>query len=226
MAFSIIPAAEPVLRLDLEKGGPGRVLGPMALSLVPGETVALTGPSGAGKTSLLRIVAGLDRRFEGRLEATERVAMVFQEPVLLPWRTALQNLTIVARVSEIEARHWMEEVGLAGLGGRFPGMLSLGQQRRLSLARAFASRPDLLLMDEPFVSLDPVLADEMMSLFERLITARPCATLLVTHVRAEAQRLAGRILRLEGRPARLVEEDQKAGAYFQLSASGVTTSRS
>ncbi|WP_439623642.1 ABC transporter ATP-binding protein [Shinella sp.] len=226
MASSTTPAVEPVLTLDLQGGGPGGVLGPMRLSLAPGETVALTGPSGVGKTSLLRVVAGLDRSFRGRREGTARLAMVFQEPVLLPWRTAIENLTIVARISRQEARHWLEAVELGGLGERFPGMLSLGQQRRLSLARAFASKPDLLLMDEPFVSLDPALAGEMMGLFERLIAKRPCATLLVTHVRAEAERLAGRLLRLEGRPARIVEEDQKAGAYFQLSASGVTTSRS
>lgn len=226
MVSSIIPTTERVLRLNLEKGGPGRVLGPMELSLVAGETVALTGPSGAGKTSLLRIIAGLDKRFDGRLETAGRIAIVFQEPVLLPWRTALQNLTIVARINETEAQHWLEKVDLGGLGARFPGMLSLGQQRRLALARAFASKPDLLLMDEPFVSLDPALVDEMMGLFEQLIAARPCATLFVTHVKAEAERLASRILRLECQPARLVEEDQNAGAYFRLSASGVTTSRS
>ena len=226
MASSITPAAEPVLRLDLGHGGPGRVLGPIALSLLPGETVALTGASGVGKTSLLRIAAGLDRTFCGRREATERLAVVFQEPTLLPWRTALRNLTIIARITEDEAQCWLEKVGLAGLGGRFPGALSLGQQRRLSLARAFAGAPDLLLMDEPFVSLDTALATDMMRVFEDLRAARPCATLIVTHVEAEAERLAGRVLRLEGRPARLVAQDQKAGAYFQLSASGVTTPRS
>lgn len=225
MASSTIPAAEPILKLDFERGGPGHVLGPMTLSLRSGETVALTGPSGVGKTSLLRIAAGLDRSFSGHRQLSGRLAMVFQEPVLLPWRTAIQNLTLVARISDDEARRWLADVGLAGLGERFPGMFSLGQQRRLSLARAFASMPEVLLMDEPFVSLDPDLASEMMDLFEQLVAAHPCATLLVTHARAEAERLAGRILHLEGRPARLVE-DQKAGAYFQLSASGVTTSRS
>ena len=225
MACSTIREAEPAVRLELERGGPANLLGPGTFTLAPRETVALTGASGVGKTTLLRIIAGLETRFEGRRFVPERIAMVFQEPALLPWRTAQQNLAIMAGVSDVEAELWLAEVGLSGLGRRYPAELSLGQQRRLSLARAFAAKPDLLLMDEPFVSLDPSLADEMMALFERLNAARSCATLIVTHVMAEASRLATRILRLEGRPARIVA-DQNTGAYFQLSASGVTTSRS
>jgi NitT/TauT family transport system ATP-binding protein len=104
--------------------------------------------------------------------------------------------------------------------------MSLGQQRRLSLARAFGSNPDVMLMDEPFVSLDPDLAEDMMALFARLRAARGLATVLVTHVEAEARMLASRIVALTGRPATLGAERQNKGAYFQLSASGVTSSRS
>ena len=224
MACSTNPAAEPILRLELRHGGPGDVLGPIALALSAGETLALTGPSGVGKTTLLRILAGLEPRFVGARHAPAQVAMVFQEPVLLPWRTAAQNIAIVAGCSSMEALQWLEEVGLGGLGDRLPGQLSLGQQRRLALARAFAAAPQLLLMDEPFVSLDPALADEMMALFERLRAARPCATLLVTHVEAEAKRLAGRILRLEGRPAQLVSGEPGGGPRSDWTVAAATLS--
>lgn len=202
------------------------ILGGIALDVARGETVALTGPSGIGKSTLLRIAAGLEPGFDGRREAPGRIAIVFQEPTLLPWRPALENLTLTAHVTPEAARAAMEEVGLAGHEQSFPGQMSLGQQRRLSLARAFASNPELLLMDEPFVSLDPDLVDEMMRLFARLRAARNLATVLVTHVEREAELLASRILRLGGSPARITEERQNRGAYFQLSASGVTSSGS
>ncbi|MCB1332196.1 MAG: ABC transporter ATP-binding protein [Roseivivax sp.] len=179
------------------------ILGPVSLTLARGETVALTGPSGIGKTTLLRVIAGLERNQPGAVSRPDQIAMVFQEPTLLPWRTLRQNLTLMLGIGAERAEAALAEVGLGGRGDDVPGQLSLGQQRRLALARAFAAEPDLLLMDEPFVSLDAALADEMMALFERLRARHPVATLIVTHDMGEARRLADRVLRLEGNPATL-----------------------
>jgi ABC-type nitrate/sulfonate/bicarbonate transport system ATPase subunit len=193
------------LHLMAADHGAAPVLGPLTLVLNAGETVALTGPSGIGKTTLLRICAGLHARWQGTLDLPGKVAVVFQEPTLLPWRSALQNLTLTTGCTPADATAALAEVGLADKAGSYPGALSLGQQRRLALARAFALRPDVLLMDEAFVSLDAVLADEMMTLFETLRRARPLATLMVTHSADEAQRLATRLLRLEGQPGRIAD---------------------
>lgn len=180
------------------------MLGALDFKVGRGETVALTGPSGIGKTSLLRAVGGLGGAVDGRIDAPERTAFVFQEPTLLPWRDARTNIRLTAKVSAATADATLAAVGLEGRGDDFPGTLSLGQQRRLSLARAFASEPALVLLDEPFVSLDPALADEMMDLFHAWQARSGAAALLVTHAPAEAARMADRILRLAGSPARLV----------------------
>ena len=215
------------LRLRGMSFGGAAVLGPLDLEVARGETVAVLGPSGIGKSTLLRIAAGLETRFDGTRDVPGRAAMVFQEPTLLPWRTVLANLTLTTGAGEARAREALDEVGLGGMEGRWPASLSLGQQRRLSLARAFLAEPDLLLMDEPFVSLDAALAEEMMALFEALRGRRELATLLVTHVEREAERLASRTVRLSGSPARIAEPPAyMTGAYRQSSASGVMTSRS
>ena len=191
------------LRLSLGGFSHGEtpVLGPIELRVAPGETVALLGPSGIGKTTLLRIAAGLQAA-PCTVERPERLAMVFQEPTLLPWRTALRNVALVAGVGEDAALAALAEVGLADRGDAFPRQLSLGQQRRLALARAFAARPDLVLMDEPFASLDEATRDDMLALTSRLLRGSGAAALLVTHSGAEAA-MADRTLVLEGRPALL-----------------------
>lgn len=192
----------PVLTLDL----PGitldgrAVLGPVKLSVHPGETVVLTGPSGIGKSTLLRAAMGFLPVAGGRVDRPARMGVVFQEPTLLPWRSCLRNITVTTGADAAAARNALADVGLAGRADAFPGALSLGQQRRLALARAFASRPDILFLDEPFVSLDPALADEMMDLFATLRARSGAASLLVTHVAAEATRLGSRILRLAAPP--------------------------
>ena len=184
--------------------GATEVLRDIRLELAPGERVAVLGPSGVGKSTLLRIVAGVDRAFEGHVERPDNIAIVFQEPTLLRWRSVLQNLTLThPALPEEEARAMLRRVGLEAKAGEYPGQLSLGQQRRVALARAFVGRPELLILDEPFVSLDPALAEEMMALTESLIAETRPAVLLVTHVEREAERLGDRILRLEGSPATL-----------------------
>jgi NitT/TauT family transport system ATP-binding protein len=180
------------------------ILRDLRLDLRAGERVAVLGPSGVGKSTLLRIVAGVDRAFEGEVERPDNIAIVFQEPTLLRWRSVLENLTLThPGLPEEEAGAMLRRVGLEGRAGDFPGQLSLGQQRRVALARAFVGKPELLILDEPFVSLDPGLAEEMIALTESLIGEVRPAVLLVTHVHAEAERLGDRILHLEGSPATL-----------------------
>lgn len=177
------------------------VLGPLSLEVARGQRIALLGPSGIGKSTLLRILAGLDRRFDGRLDVPERLALVFQEPTLLPWRRAEANITLTTGASPARARALMAEVGLAGHEAKFPRQLSLGQQRRLSLGRAFATDPGILLMDEPFASLDAATGARMLDLTEALLTRSGAGLVLVTHDPAEAARLGAMPLRLAGSPA-------------------------
>ncbi|MCF7701838.1 ABC transporter ATP-binding protein [Loktanella sp. M215] len=196
-----------VVSLDLPgfSFGGTPVLGPLALTVDRGETLALTGPSGIGKSTLLRIIAGVHAA-SGTRRITGRVAFVFQEPTLLRWRTARRNIEIAAKIGAPMALAALREVGLSDFADRFTDQLSLGQQRRLSLARAFACDPDLMLLDEPFVSLDAAAADDMMTLFAALRARHNMASILVTHATDEAQRLATRILTLSGHPATITAD--------------------
>ncbi|WP_295046016.1 ATP-binding cassette domain-containing protein [uncultured Paracoccus sp.] len=194
------------MRLDLRgKSFAGRpVLGALSLTVGRGQRVAILGRSGIGKSTLLRILVGLDRDFDGRRDGQDRLAVVFQEPTLLPWRRAIANVTLPTGCPEREARALLARAGLAGHEDRFPRQLSLGQQRRLSLARAFAARPDILLMDEPFASLDPETAGRMIDLTAALLDRSGAGLVLVTHDGSEALRLGAAPVRLAGDPAVLV----------------------
>ena len=184
------------------------VLHDVAFSLPKGEICALLGPSGCGKTTLLRIISGLDSDFEGRivLPSPHRIGMVFQEPRLLPWRSVAQNLRLVGSSSENDLAEIVAALRLSKHLDHFPGELSLGLARRVAIARAFAVKPDLLLLDEPFVSLDAALAARLREELLALVLKRKATTLIVTHDVEEAISIAGRIIVLSEAPGRILAD--------------------
>lgn len=182
-------------------------LGKVEFTVAPGEFVCLTGPSGCGKTTLLKLILGLDADFEGTIEKPDgRMAAVFQEPRLLPWRSVEDNvrLALPEDLSGAELTALFGTLGIAGTERLYPGELSLGMARRVALARAFALEPALLLLDEPFVSLDDATADRLRQLLMDVWSARPTAALMVTHNLREAAELADRIVLLSDRPGHVV----------------------
>ena len=190
-------------------GGTLRVIEGLTFSLGKGEVGALVGPSGCGKTTLLRIIAGLDADYEGEVHLPDhgRLGMVFQEPRLLPWRTLEHNVRLAApQVTDDELTTLFAALGLSAHRQHYPGELSLGLARRVALARAFAVNPDLLLLDEPFVSLDDALATRLRDELAELVTRRPVTTLLVTHNVEEAIALADRLFLLSPSPTRVMAE--------------------
>jgi NitT/TauT family transport system ATP-binding protein len=184
------------------------VLHDVAFSLRKGEICALLGPSGCGKTTLLRIISGLDSDFEGRivLPSPHQIGMVFQEPRLLPWRSVAQNLRLGRPSSENDLAEIVAALRLSKHLDHFPGELSRGLARRVAIARAFAVKPDLLLLDEPFVSLDAALATQLREELLALVLKRKATTLIVTHDVEEAISLADRIIVLSAAPGRILAD--------------------
>ena len=176
--------------------GDHAVLEKKTLILQPGQRIALMGPSGCGKTTLLRIALGLLTPTAGTVENTFRkTAVVFQEPRLLPWRTALQNVNLVlgdGKTTLKAANRYLEQVGLSEAAHKYPRELSGGMQQRTALARALAAEGDLLVLDEPFKALDEALRDRTIA----LVSGTNAAILLVTHEEAEAKLLGCEIIKL------------------------------
>ncbi|MFC7704137.1 ABC transporter ATP-binding protein [Plastorhodobacter daqingensis] len=200
-------------------GNPDAVaLGPVALSVPRGQRLVLLGPSGCGKTTLLRVAAGLVRPDGGRALVQGQAprpgqagAMVFQSFRLLPWKTARQNVGFaLGHLSHGErmerAQRYLDLVGLGRFAERYPAALSGGMKQRLALARALAAEADLLLMDEPFASLDAQARELMQHELLRLLRARPATVIFVTHSVDEALLIGDRVVLLSPRPGRVVED--------------------
>jgi ABC-type nitrate/sulfonate/bicarbonate transport system ATPase subunit len=221
-------------RYPRARGGSSHLaLSGLSLQVAAGELVALVGPSGCGKTTLLNIVAGLDRDFAGEVELTPgadgrpaRVGYVFQEPRLLPWRTVYQNVALVLPAAAADAivDPMLRAVGLAEARDLYPPQLSVGMSRRVAIARAFAIEPDLLLMDEPFVSLDHDTVEQLRELLLKLWHARPTTVLFVTHDMREALMLADRLVLLSAAPGHVVA-DVPVGLARNRRHSGVEIER-
>ncbi|RZJ00520.1 MAG: ABC transporter ATP-binding protein [Brevundimonas sp.] len=199
-------------------------LGPIDLSIAPGEIVALVGASGAGKSTILRLLAGLEPSSDGRVDRTTapgRTGFVFQAATLMPWADARTNVALplqLAGVSPSEARRRADEaLAGVGLGDRLtarPRQLSGGMAMRVSLARALVTEPELLLLDEPFAALDSVTRRHLIEDLHRLWAARSPrpAIVFVTHDVEEAVYLAGRVLVLDAATGRIAAEHISPGA--------------
>jgi NitT/TauT family transport system ATP-binding protein len=182
----------------------------LSFEVSQGEFACLLGPSGCGKTTTLRILLGLEKEFTGSFQLpggqTRSIAAVFQEPLLLPWRTVEQNVRLAVpktkKGADLDAL--FDILGLSGMRSLFPSELSLGLARRAALARAFAVEPAVLLLDEPFASLDEQTAERLRLLLLSVWSARPTTALMVTHNVREALMLSDRIIVLSSRPAHVL----------------------
>ena len=174
-----------------------------------GEVLALLAPSGTGKTTTLRIVLGLDRDFAGSVvRPAGRIGTVFQEPRLLPWLSVAANIALVApELTRAAVDGLLASVGLHEQGDLLPKQISLGMARRAAIVRAMAVRPSLLVLDEPFASLEPNLAARLAASVTRQARDRGAIVLVATHDLDQALALSDRVLVLGGgAPATLVED--------------------
>jgi len=182
-----------------------KVLDNINLSICKSERAALIGPSGSGKTTLLRIISGLETPSQGTVQIhTRNIGYVFQEPRLIPWRTVEQNLLFVNPDAELE--DILAKLRLKDFKNHYPHQLSGGMKQRVNLARALITNPDLLILDEPFSSLDlpiklEIINDVLLQWQERKFTM-----ILVTHDLKEALLLADRIIILSSSPGRIIKD--------------------
>ncbi|MCC6014925.1 MAG: ABC transporter ATP-binding protein [Desulfurococcaceae archaeon] len=220
MANYLLKLRDVEVRYNNRNGGLVAITG-INLTVSPGEVVGIVGKSGCGKTTLLKVIAGLVKPSRGEViyngsqngGGFRGIGMLFQSPLLLPWRTVLRNilLPIELRGEDVgryvgRALELMERMGLKGFENSYPWELSGGMQQRVALCRALIHRPSLLLLDEPFSSLDAITREEMWVLLQEAISYENYTTILVTHDIREAVLLSDRVIVMGGRPGRIKVE--------------------
>lgn len=201
---------------------PVHALKDVCLDIAPGEFVSLIGPSGCGKTTLLRVIADLEPTTSGEVWVNGRTphdarcrrayGYVFQAPALFPWRTVMGNVMLPLQLqgkpkdeAQAIARQQLANVGLAHFENKYPWQLSGGMQQRVSIARALAFEPRILMMDEPFGALDEITRDNLNEQLQQLWLREKRTVVFVTHSIAEAVYLSTRIVVMSPRPGRIVK---------------------
>ena len=196
----------------------------VSVDIPPRSFVSIVGPSGCGKTTLLKVLSGvlkpsggcvlLDDRPLDAAAVAGRIGYVFQRPLLLPWRSALENVALTSEVVHpgmpraerlAEARRWLGVTGLEGFEDRLPHELSGGMQQRVSLSRALAFRPPILMMDEPFAALDEITRETLQDELLKLWAVTENTVIFITHSIGEAVLLSERIVVMSARPGRVTE---------------------
>ena len=193
-------------------------LGPIDLAIQEGQFVCIVGPSGCGKSTLLRIIAGLATPSTGTMEIVVSVdrqaspiCMVFQDYGIFPWKTVHENVRFGLEIAGVSKRdcaervtHWINRLGLRGFESAYPSSLSGGMKQRVSIARALATEPEVLLLDEPFASLDPQLRELMQEELLRVWESDRRTVIFVTHSLDEAIVLGDRVIVMSARPGRII----------------------
>lgn len=200
------------------KGVAVQALEDVTLDITEGEFITLVGPSGCGKSTLLRMIAGLHSPTTGKIELdgiphtgpNARIGIVYQQPLLLPWKSVLENVLVPIRVRgqrvqdfRERAEDLLEVLGLADFAGSFPHQLSGGMQQRVSIARALIQDPEILLMDEPFGALDAMTRDQLTLELIRIQQQFGKTVIFVTHSIQESVLLADRVVAMTARPGRI-----------------------
>jgi NitT/TauT family transport system ATP-binding protein len=206
------------------KGGTVIALQDVSIDVPPRSFLTVVGPSGCGKTSLLKALSGalqptvgtvtLDGAPVASAALAGKIGYVFQRPLLLPWRTALENVAFTSEIARkhvsrqqrlADGRKWLEVAGLAGFEDCYPHELSGGMQQRVSLSRALAFEPAILMMDEPFAALDEITRETMQDELLRMWSLTQNTVIFITHSISEAVLLSERIVVMTARPGRVAE---------------------